>query len=52
MECAGRWWRWRVLTIRIDVDDDGTTDAKLPLRWAILIGSALIGACGLSRWLM
>lgn len=38
------------VTIRIDVDDDGTTDAKLPLKWAVAIGAALAAACGLSRF--
>ncbi len=40
------------MTIRIDVDDDGTTDAKFPLKWAIVIGTSLAAACGLSRWLV
>jgi hypothetical protein len=37
------------LTIRIDVDDDGTTDAKVPLKWAIIALSALLCVCGLTR---
>lgn len=40
------------MTIRIDVDDDGTTDAKFPLKWAIVIGSALAVACPLTRVLL
>ena len=37
------------MTIRIDVDDDGSTDAKIPLKWAIIILSGLLTACGMSR---
>jgi len=37
------------MTIRIDVDDDGTTDAKVPLKWAIIGLSALLAVCGLTR---
>ena len=40
------------MTIRIDVDDDGSDDARFPLKWALAIGAALAGACGLSRWLV
>jgi hypothetical protein len=37
------------LTIRIDVDDDGKTDAKFPLKWAMIVASALLTLCGASR---
>ena len=37
------------MTIRIDVDDDGTTDAKVPLKWAVIALSALLAVCGLTR---
>ena len=40
------------MTIRIDVDDDGTTDAKIPLKWAVAIGAALATVCGLSRFVI
>lgn len=40
------------MTIRIDVDDDGQDDARFPLKWALAIGAALAGACGLSRFLL
>jgi hypothetical protein len=38
-----------VLTIRIDVDDDGEDDARFPLKWAVLIGAAVLSACGLGQ---
>jgi len=37
------------MTIRIDVDDDGQDDARFPLKWAVLIGAAVLSACGLGR---
>lgn len=40
------------MTIRIDVDDDGETDAKIPLKWAIVVGGALAALCPLSRALL
>lgn len=40
------------MTIRIDVDDDGTTDAKVPLKWAMVAMGALLAACGLSRFVL
>jgi len=39
------------LTIRIDVDNDGTTDAKVPLKWAIVVGGVLASICGISRFM-
>lgn len=39
------------MTIRIDVDDDGTTDAKVPLKWAVIVLTALLSVCGLTRFL-
>jgi hypothetical protein len=40
------------VTIRIDVDDDGTTDAKIPLKWGMIIATALLSLCGASRLLI
>lgn len=40
------------MTIRIDVDDDGKTDAKIPLKWAIAVGGVLAALCPLSRALL
>ncbi len=40
------------VTIRIDVDDDGKTDAKIPLKWAIIVGGVLLAACPLTRGLL
>lgn len=40
------------MTIRIDVDDDGTTDAKFPLKWGVIIATALLSLCGASRLLI
>lgn len=40
------------MTIRIDVDNDGQTDAKFPLKWAAIVASALLTLCGASRLLI
>lgn len=37
------------MTIRIDVDDDGDDDARLPLKWAVMALAALLGVCGVTR---
>jgi len=37
------------MTIRIDVDDDGKTDAKIPLKWAMAVGGVLAMLCPLTR---
>lgn len=41
-----------VMTIRIDVDDDGKTDAKIPLKWAVAIGAVLATLCPIARLMM
>jgi hypothetical protein len=38
------------VTIRIDVDDDGKTDAKVPLKWAVVVLASLLAGCGLTRF--
>lgn len=40
------------MTIRIDTDGDGEDDATLPLKWAVVVLSALAAACGLSRFML
>jgi len=40
------------VTIRIDVDDDGKTDAKVPLKWVVIVGGVLLAACPLTRGLL
>lgn len=40
------------MTIRIDVDDDGKTDAKIPLKWAIIVGAIIASSCGLSQFFL
>ena len=40
------------MTIRIDVDDDGKTDAKIPLKWAMAIGAAIAAVCPIARFIL
>jgi len=46
------WFQVITVTIRIDVDDDGKTDAKVPLKWVLIVGGVLLAACPLTRGLV
>ena len=37
------------MTISVDTDGDGTPDATFPLRWGLVLMSAVAAACGFSR---